>query len=611
MNASLGFQAVALQAGTVRGTVMTELLRKLHLRTRLAGVDFTWGAGWLVALPLGLWLVATLYVPLVEPFFTWGQAWGMAVLIMLLVVVSIWGHALAHLAVGRLNEAADPDGVPLYPLGDAAQVWPGNGSAWLEATAGLAGPVFSAVLALACFFLWNAQLNPYVNLVTLFLMFYNGALAALNLMPAFPMDGGRLVRATLWGLLGRPVTGHRLGRYLGILIPLLLTGWAIYLIEQRARFSWETGGATLLFAALMLVALVNRSGWRDDAVDRVQPPSRVPGAVRVPLVVVLVLAMVAAPLVLVPTNEGLEAPGLAASVEPMVQLPENLRHAPQGTFILTSVIPQAPITFGEWVYAKLSPVIALVPPQRIVPAGTTPQKLAERGKQQLDQSEMAAVVVGLRLAGYNASIEGTGVDVLSVVAGSPADGELRPGDVIVAANGAPVRTPEDLSAAIRAVKTPGTLTLQVQRQGQTVQVSVTLPQPEPGQTPKLGVTIQEAGYEAVLPFPVEIVPKKLAGGPSAGLMFTLTVYNLLTPEDLTHGLRIAGTGTIALDGTVGPIGGVKQKVPAAEGAGAVYFLSPPENYADAVSVANRIEVVEVATAQDALDFLQGLSPGGQ
>jgi Lon-like protease len=92
-------------------------------------------------------------------------------------------------------------------------------------------------------------------------------------------------------------------------------------------------------------------------------------------------------------------------------------------------------------------------------------------------------------------------------------------------------------------------------------------------------------------------------------MFTLTLYNALSSKDLTGGRKIAGTGTINLDGTVGPIGGVKQKVAAAEAVGARYFLSPVENYEDAASVARKIKVIKVATVQRAIEFLQGLPAG--
>jgi PDZ domain-containing protein len=123
----------------------------------------------------------------------------------------------------------------------------------------------------------------------------------------------------------------------------------------------------------------------------------------------------------------------------------------------------------------------------------------------------------------------------------------------------------------------------------------------------LGITIQPAGFDVQLPFPVKIVPQKIVGGPSAGLMFTLTVDNMVSPEDLTDGKKIAGTGTINMDGSVGPIGGVEQKVAAAEAAGAEYFLSPVENYENARSVARHIQVVKIATAEQAVEFLHSLS----
>ena len=94
------------------------------------------------------------------------------------------------------------------------------------------------------------------------------------------------------------------------------------------------------------------------------------------------------------------------------------------------------------------------------------------------------------------------------------------------------------------------------------------------------------------------------GGPSAGLMWTLGVIDLLTPGELTGGRVIAGTGTIALDGTVGPIGGIQEKVVAAEHAGAKVFFVPTADAAGARSIAHGIVLVPVKTFQDALDYLQ-------
>jgi PDZ domain-containing protein len=91
-------------------------------------------------------------------------------------------------------------------------------------------------------------------------------------------------------------------------------------------------------------------------------------------------------------------------------------------------------------------------------------------------------------------------------------------------------------------------------------------------------------------------------------MWTLGVIDVLTPGELTGGRTIAGTGTIVGDGAVGPIGGVQQKVVAAERAGARVFFVPADNAADARAVAKGITVVPVRTYQDALDYL--LAHGG-
>jgi PDZ domain-containing protein len=293
----------------------------------------------------------------------------------------------------------------------------------------------------------------------------------------------------------------------------------------------------------------------------------------------------------------------------MVKVPAQQRYQHAGTFILTSVLSQAPIIGGEWLVGQLSPVVKIVPPENIIPKNSTPQEIARQGYDQLDQSETAAIVVGLRLAGFKAYIVGKGAVVMSILPDSPASAMLHPGDVIVGLNGKPIRTTNDLIDQIKGQDAHAAVHLQIERGQNEIEVAVPLMQPStPNGSPRIGITIDQAGFETRLPFPVKITPEKIVGGPSAGLMFTLTVYNSLTPQDLTGGRKIAGTGTINLDGTVGPIGGVQQKVAAAEAAGAQYFLSPVENYADAVSAARHIQVVKIASAVQAVEFLRSLSP---
>ncbi len=584
-------------------------ISRLSIGIPLGRTAITLGASWLVVVPIVLWAIATIYVPILGAFLNGTEAWAIAVAIVLLSGVSLIAHAAGHVGAARAFGSGLPSSVPLYPLGDAAQVWPAAASAWREALVALAGSFVNLLLVGLAYLLWDAQLNPSLNVITFFLIFFNGGLAAINLTPAFPLDGGRLMRAVVWGLLGRPAPTTRLGMRLGLLISALLTGWGIFLIAQRVHFSLQTGITTIVFAGLIVLGLSMQQAWKWD---RPVPVSHsvVPGVlIRAPLAGLLILSMLGVTFSLVPTNNGLEAPGIAVPVEPMVEVPPQHRYPSTGAFFLTTVIPQTPITAGEWVVGQLSPAVKIVPPEQIVPPGTTAQALAQQEYQMLDESETTAIVEGLRLAGYDATIEGKGARVVSILPDSPAKGVLQAGDVIVGLNGQPIRTTSDLTNQLVAQDAHAAVPLQIERDGHKMDVAVPLmPPSKPGQPPRIGILVESAGFSVQLPFPVEIVPQKISGGPSAGLMFTLTVYNMVTPEDLTGGRKIAGTGTISLDGTVGPIGGVQQKVAGAEIAGAEYFLSPPENYEDARAVARHIQVVKVDTAEQAIQFLRSLPP---
>jgi PDZ domain-containing protein len=120
----------------------------------------------------------------------------------------------------------------------------------------------------------------------------------------------------------------------------------------------------------------------------------------------------------------------------------------------------------------------------------------------------------------------------------------------------------------------------------------------------IGIRLQPS-LRADLPLKVTIDSGDIQG-PSAGLMFALSIVNRLSPVDLTHGHKIAGTGTIDLFGNVGPIGGVKQKVIGARQAGAQYFFVPVDNYAEARPYAQGITLIRVNTLQQALNVLHGL-----
>jgi PDZ domain-containing protein len=578
------------------------------LAIRLGYFIIIFDASFLLLAPVSVVAVALIYVPIIGAGLNSIQAWAVSFAILALMFLSFFLHSLAHIVATRAG-SGPAHRIFFSPLGDPAHFWPVAPHAGKEALVALAGPLIQCLLAALFYVLWNLQINIFTNTITFFLIFFNLGLMAVNLIPAFPFDGGRLMRAIIWRLLGLPGLATRLALRFGWGIAVGSIVWGIILVSQQARFHLETSTSTFIFGALIVISLGLRRGWKWDRPERVARLSLPAMLARSSLVVLLLLPLAAVTFSLVPLNEGLEAPGFTASVEPMVQLPSQYRHSSTGSLILTTVIPQAPILAGEWAYAHVDRSIRLVPQTQIVPSNTTAQSVSQENYQMLLDSATTAVIVGLRLAGYPVTINNDGVSIVAILPSSPAVAVLQPGDVITGVNDNPVMSPVDLSKQLESVTPGSTLNLTIERHEQIMDVSVPTMEPlEAGGPARIGISIVQHNSGISLPFPVEIVPQKVYGGPSGGLMFTLAVYDLVTGQDLTGGRKIAGTGTIDLEGNVGPIGGVQQKVVAAERAGAEYFLSPAENYPDALAMATRITVIEVATAQDAINFLRSLPP---
>lgn len=198
---------------------------------------------WLVVVPAGLRVIATFYVPIFGAFLNAAATWAVTLLIGSLVAISLLGHAFAHILAARRDGSSMPSAVSLCLFGDAAQAWPASASARREVAVAVAGPLFNVALAGLGYVIWNAQLNAYLNLSMLFLCGFNIWLVIINLTPAFPLDGGRLVRAIFRSLVQRSTGTTRLGIRFGYLISIALVSWGVYLIVQRSRFSLETGAA--------------------------------------------------------------------------------------------------------------------------------------------------------------------------------------------------------------------------------------------------------------------------------------------------------------------------------------------------------------------------------
>lgn len=272
-------------------------------------------------------------------------------------------------------------------------------------------------------------------------------------------------------------------------------------------------------------------------------------------------------------------------------------------------VSQQEVNVYELLAALVDPEVDILERSAVRPDDVTPDEYQRQSRERMDESKIAAIYVALDRLGYDVTMQGDGVEVTSVVAGSPADGVLEIGDVITAINGNPVTTAPEAVAEITAHAVGDTITLTVSRGDGELDLPITLVEhtQDPGR-PMVGFGPATANPRFDFPIEVDIDSSNI-GGPSAGMMYTLGIMDVLTEEDLTHGYRIAGTGTIAPNGTIGPIGGIRQKVVAATASGAQYILVPADNYEEALTArVEGPEIVAVGTIDEALDFLASLPP---
>jgi Lon-like protease len=239
----------------------------------------------------------------------------------------------------------------------------------------------------------------------------------------------------------------------------------------------------------------------------------------------------------------------------------------------------------------------------LAPSGESDAERDRQNAADMERSEETAAVVALRELGYDVVATPRGILVTSVAPDVPAAEVLEPGDVVVAVDGVAVKTPAELRARIGTREPGDTLTLSVRREDKKpIQVKVrTIASPDDPSRAIVGILIEQEA-DVKLPFEVDIDLGRV-GGPSAGLPFALEIARQLG-RDVTNGCRIAATGALALDGTVIPIGGVKQKTVGARRADVDYFLVPAgENAEDAQENADGLEIIPVESFQQALQRL--------
>jgi Lon-like protease len=283
---------------------------------------------------------------------------------------------------------------------------------------------------------------------------------------------------------------------------------------------------------------------------------------------------------------------------------------PEGQLLLTTIAVQDDLDLRAWLRARTSGVVDAVPRETIYPPGSDRDQVAETNALMMADSQLMATIAALSAAGYTLSGEGA---LVAGVADDAVTTDLETGDVIIGVDDVPVRDSRDVVEAVRASEPGATLRFAVEADDETREVPVTLGgSSEDPPVPYVGVILTTE-----LDLPVEVtIDAGVIGGPSAGLLFALSIVELLGPEDLTDGRVIAGTGTMDQDGLVGSVGGVRQKLAGATATSsdadvATVFLVPRGNLAEArgADVDADVLLVPVDTLDDAVEALEDLRAG--
>ncbi|MFT2815796.1 PDZ domain-containing protein [Leifsonia sp. A12D58] len=329
----------------------------------------------------------------------------------------------------------------------------------------------------------------------------------------------------------------------------------------------------------------------------------------VALAIALILALMPAPYVIEkpgPVFNTLGSTKDAEGVEtPLISIPDQTVYPTKGSLdMLTVTMLGNRESRPSWLNilsAWMSPSEAVIPLDDAFPPNVTTEQQQQQSQIAMVDSQQDAIAAALTNLGYTFPAF---VTVASLPTDSPADGILKPDDQIVSVNGTAIASVDELRAALAASGAGKPASIGIIRDGASMTVDVT-PVDIDG-TVVAGINVSTT-YE--FPFEVKIQLDRV-GGPSAGMMFALGIIDKLTPGPLQGGETVAGTGTIDESGTVGPIGGIRQKMYGAVDAGADWFLAPADNCSEVTGhIPDGLEVFAVSTLDESLAVLDAINTG--
>ena len=311
-------------------------------------------------------------------------------------------------------------------------------------------------------------------------------------------------------------------------------------------------------------------------------------------------------------------PGSAKDLDPMIEVEGGFED--EGKLMLTTV-RMGKANIYTYLIASIKKYEHIYPVEEIRSSEETEDEYNVRQLHLMETSKLNAIEVAFQHADKPYSYEYKGVYVLNVYPGMPADEVLKPGDRITAIDGNLFSSSQEFIDYISKKTVGETVGITFTRDGKEQEKQISLAEFSASEG-KVGLGIGLVDDKEIITTPKVTMDTEKIGGPSAGLMFSLQLYNELVERDITHGMEIAGTGTISANGTVGRIGGIEQKVIAADKAGVDVFFAPmdiiPEriqksnpdlkpNYEEALKTAEEIgtemKIVPVKTFEDALEYL--------
>lgn len=267
--------------------------------------------------------------------------------------------------------------------------------------------------------------------------------------------------------------------------------------------------------------------------------------------------------------------------------------------------PDRPVSWFALVPVLLDHTQSLRPMQEVFREGLTPEERDEANRVLMERSQGQATAAALQQLDVAFA---TTVRVAGVAADTPAAGILQTGDEFVAVDGTPVTSAAGIAQYVQERGAGAEISLEIIRDSEELTLVVVPALLEGQDRAYIGVTLN-ADYE----FPIEIdILLNRIGGPSAGMMFALAIYDLLTPGGLVSDFTVSGTGTIDEEGFVGAIGGLPQKLWAASEAESDLFLMPLGNCVDLpAELPPGLLIAPVASMDEALSAIEAVASGAE